>query len=88
MQLFRFLILAGLLSIAIDDLSVSAGLTSVRFFAISNHSYSVLYRSKLEAGPWSKLADAPARATNRVEVIVDPFFMTKRFYRLVTPTSP
>jgi hypothetical protein len=32
------------------------------------------------------LADAPARLTNRIEVIPDPASTTNRFYRLATPS--
>jgi hypothetical protein len=35
--------------------------------------------------PWLKLADVPASATNRTEVLIDPGGLTNRFYRIATP---
>ncbi len=42
----------------------------------------------LPAATWSKLADIVALRTNRVELLVDPAWMPKRFYRVVTPRQP
>jgi hypothetical protein len=41
----------------------------------------------LEAGG-AKLAHLTALATNRVEVLIDPAFTPRRFYRMVTPQQP
>ncbi len=64
----------------------SPGSVTLQFMAISNHTYSVLYRNALSAGPWAVLASAESRSTNRTETIVDALGVsTNRFYRLVTP---
>jgi hypothetical protein len=44
----------------IENLSAGTGPTMIRFFAVSNHTYSVLYKNTLDAGAWSRLADTPA----------------------------
>jgi hypothetical protein len=71
----------------VENLSVGAGPTMIGFFAVSNRTYSVLFKNALDAGAWSRLADTPARATNRVEMILDSVPGTNRFYRLVTPAT-
>ena len=65
-----------------------SGGVRVRFSAVSNHTYSVLYADQLPAGSWTKLADVPARSTNHVETIPDPSATTNRFYRVVVPMQP
>lgn len=77
----------GLSYLKIDSLSASGGAT-VKFGAISNRTYSVQYADELGSGSWSRLADVPARATNRVETILDSNFTANRSYRLVTPRQP
>jgi hypothetical protein len=42
----------------------------------------------LAGGLWQSLANLPARATNRLEIIPDPSYATNRFYRLETPAQP
>lgn len=55
------------------------------FGAASNKTYSVEYIDALETGPWARLADLPARATNHTIFLLDQDFHTNRFYRAVTP---
>ena len=59
----------------------------VKFGAVSNKTYSVLYQSPLAAqGAWAKLADVAGAPTNRTVRVADPSpDATARFYRLVTP---
>ncbi len=66
----------------------SVGPALVRFNAISNRTYSVLYSDELQPALWQKLGDVLARTNNRVEVLSDPTATTNRFYRLVIPTQP
>ncbi len=66
----------------------SAGNCLLQFWAISNRTYSVLYRSDTTIGPWLKLTDVPAHDTNRLESIPDPSSGGQRFYRLITPRLP
>jgi len=56
------------------------------FNAVSNQSYSVLWRESLDAGRWAKLADVDAQPFARVETTVDPMPRADgRLYRIVTP---
>ena len=55
------------------------------FQAVSNKTYTVQYANEISTGPWSKLDDLVARATNRVEMIHDYASTPQRYYRLVTP---
>jgi hypothetical protein len=71
----------------IDSLSAGAGAT-LRFGAVSNRTYTVEYTDDLGAGAWSRLADVPARSTNRVETLADAAASAQRSYRLVTPRRP
>jgi hypothetical protein len=73
----------------VEQISAGGGATLLRFTAISNRTYSVLYRDVLPGSPWLKLADVPARTTNRIEAVPDNGPNgSQRFYRLVTPGVP
>jgi hypothetical protein len=67
------------------DLRFDGRNVALGFEALSNKTYSVQYTELLGARPWTNLAAAPARATNRVEWFNDSGSNTNRFYRLVTP---
>ena len=71
----------------IDSITAGGG-ASIAFGTISNHTYTVQFTEALAIGAWSRLADVPARASNRTERILDPRFTTNRFYRLATPQQP
>jgi hypothetical protein len=71
----------------IDFISIG-GAAGISFGAISNRTYAVQYTDALAAEAWSRLADIPARSSNRVERVTDPSFTTNRFYRLATPRPP
>lgn len=62
--------------------------TTLRFGAVSNHTYAVEYRDGFDPAFWTFLASVPARATNHVVVAVDPGAATNRYYRVVTPYVP
>jgi len=73
----------------VDEITASTGACLLRFNAVSNRTYSVLYRDTLVSGAWLKLADVPTHATNRVETVGDTNVIGgARFYRLVTPGVP
>jgi len=72
----------------VEQISASPGTTTLRFTAISNRTYSVLYRDTLPGSTWLKLADVPERTTNRVAVLPDAATNGQRYYRLVTPAAP
>jgi hypothetical protein len=70
-----------------DSLTAGAGAT-IRFGAISNRTYTVEFSDDLGSASWSKLADVPARANNRVETVIDSGSNSNRVYRLATPRQP
>jgi hypothetical protein len=57
----------------------------VQFTAVSNRTYTVQYTDGLNPILWGKLGDVLARATTRLETLIDPGAGTNRYYRLVTP---
>ncbi len=64
---------------------------SISFMAVTNRAYTVQFTDALSSpvpSGWAKLGDVLARATNRIEVLSDPFAGTNRFYRLVIPPVP
>jgi len=71
----------------IDSLAAS-NVAVLTFGAISNKTYTLLFTDALDRDQWSRLIDVDARATNRVERIVDPSYTTNRFYRVATPRQP
>ncbi len=71
----------------IDSITRTGGAT-LAFGAISNRTYTVQSSDLLDTGPWARLADIGARATNRTETVVDASYKTNRFYRVVTPLTP
>jgi hypothetical protein len=72
----------------LDATIISAGSVNLEFPAISNHTYSVVYKDSLDALSWSKFLDVPARDTNWLSTAEDLTGGTNRFYRLVTPMLP
>jgi hypothetical protein len=71
----------------IDSISTGSG-AIISFGAVSNRTYTVQYTDALAPGVWSRLLDVAARASNRVEEVIDPNSTTNRFYRLATPRQP
>ena len=67
-------------------ITASNSLARLSVAAVSNRTYTVQYSDALPAS-WNKLADLIARATNRVELLVDPAWTTNRFYRAVLPAQ-
>jgi hypothetical protein len=64
-------------------------LAMLEFNAVGGRTYSVLYSDDSPAGPWHKLADAPASANSAHAIISDNNPAAgKRFYRLATPSQP
>jgi hypothetical protein len=71
----------------VDALIGGSG-AAISFGAVSNRTYTIQFADDLESGQWFKLGDVVARATNRVENISDPNFVTNRYYRVATPRQP
>src|SRR5205823_14269415 len=72
----------------VDQITAGANGTLLRFMAVSNRTYGVLYRDTINTAPWMVLTNVAQRLTNRVEIISDPRSIGGRFYRLATPSSP
>ena len=58
------------------------------FPAAANSAYSVLFATNVVSGPWLKLADVAAQATNTTAQVTDSPTSPQRFYRVVTPPLP
>ncbi|HXJ56283.1 MAG TPA: lamin tail domain-containing protein [Verrucomicrobiae bacterium] len=70
----------------IDRLTVGSGLPTLEYQAISNKTYSILWKPSLDSANWSVLTNLPAYSTNRLERVADPTpAVTRRLYRLATP---
>ena len=72
----------------VDQITAGQSGTLLRFMAVSNRTYSVLYRDTMNTVPWVVLTNVAQRLTNRVETISDPRSADGRFYRLSTPSLP
>ena len=71
------------------QITATGGNVTLQFFAVSNRSYSLLYKPSPDAAQWSKLMDVPAHPTNRVVNLTNSVpGDASRFYRLVTPAQP
>jgi hypothetical protein len=69
--------------------SVAPAGVSLSLHAISNRTYTVLFKDSLDAASWTRLTDVPAAATNRLTSVIDATPRgAARFYRLVTPAQP
>ena len=61
----------------------------LEFLAVSNLTYSVIYKLSLQDAFWLKLADIPALPTNRAVNVTNSLGgNSARFYRLTTPLQP
>ncbi|HTG43580.1 MAG TPA: immunoglobulin domain-containing protein, partial [Verrucomicrobiae bacterium] len=69
-----------------ENFTIDSELPSLEYWAVSNKTYSVLWKPSLESGSWSVLMNSLAYPTNRMERVTDPTSpLETRFYRLVTP---
>jgi hypothetical protein len=73
-------------SLKIERVSTDLGGTTLTFNAMSNRTYSVQFKSSLDAVAWLSLTNVSERTTNRWETVTDSRAGNgSRFYRLVTP---
>jgi len=74
----------------IDSVVSLGGGAQINFQAVSNRTYSVLYRNALASGVWNKVADVAAQSTTQTVTVSDGSSAGQdvRFYRLVTPATP
>jgi hypothetical protein len=70
----------------LDATNSAAGTINVTIAALAGRSYTLLYRSQADAGPWQVLTNFSAGQTNRIIQISDSVTSNPaRFYRLATP---
>jgi hypothetical protein len=73
----------------IETVTINGSQVQLRFMAVAQRSYRVLYKETLGATAWTKLVDVPATAGTRMESVVDALPSNgTRFYRLVIPSEP
>jgi hypothetical protein len=71
-----------------QQITASGGNVILQFLASSNRTYTLTFKSTLNAAQWSKLTDISAHPTNRVVSLTNTVpGAGQRFYRLVTPTQ-
>jgi hypothetical protein len=70
-----------------DQIHLSPGLATLQFEMASNKIYRIEFADELGAGQWLPLLDLPARRTNTVMTILDRHALSRRFYRLLTPSG-
>ena len=75
---------------SIGAISATEMRVQIEFNAVSNRTYSVLFREDMAVGSWSKVSDVVATTTNRLVRVLDsrPAKVPPGFYRLVTPKNP
>ncbi|MGC3961266.1 MAG: lamin tail domain-containing protein [Verrucomicrobiota bacterium] len=67
------------------QITIGANVT-LTFYAVADHSYSVLYKNTLAETEWSKLTDVAVSPTNGLKTVTDALGGSfGRFYQLVTP---
>src|SRR6185503_12785481 len=71
----------------LDAQLLDSSQVALRFLAVSNRTYRVLSRERIDTGLWISLSDITARSTNRMVILNDPAPATNRFYRLVVPAG-
>ena len=68
----------------VEEVTTGGG-ANVTFQAVSNRTYTVLYKDGLSEALWTPLVDVVARSTNWTATVNDPTPGTNRFYRIATP---
>ena len=70
----------------VDRLTTQLGVPTLEFQAVSNKTYSILWKPSLDSANWSVLTNLLAVSTNRLQRVIDPTpGVDKRIYRLTTP---
>ena len=72
----------------VESITATPGACILQFIAVSNRSYTILFRAAVDSGSWAALTNIAARPTNHTAVVVDPTPGSTRYYRLVTPALP
>ena len=57
-------------ALRVDGINAGPGSCTLRFTAISNRTYTVLYRDTISGSPWLSLTNVTAQMTNRVQVVL------------------
>jgi hypothetical protein len=72
----------------VEGIALGSGRATLEYWAVSNKTYSILWRPAVDTGLWSVLTNTLAFPTNRLERVTDPAPGTdRRVYRLVTPAQ-
>ena len=71
----------------IDSISAVNASSRIRFLAVAGKTYTILYRDKVDIGPWLKLTNVSAQpSTGEIEIMdTDGSTNATRFYRLAAP---
>jgi hypothetical protein len=73
----------------ISSIARTNSAVALSFGTIATRTYSVQYRTNLQAGTWQKLTDVGPFPTNSAAVVTDSLgSQTTRFYRITTPKLP
>ena len=73
----------------LDRITATTDSMRVSFNALSNRTYTVIYRDNVSGLQWLTLTNVLSRVTNRFETVVDPQSTNAtRIYRLITPSDP
>ena len=73
----------------VDQIAPGENQVTLRFLAVSNHTYSVVFRTETPPGSWSVLTNVAALPTNReVQITNSISGADRRFFRLATPQLP
>ncbi len=72
--------------LTVDKLGVNS--SRLTFVAVSNKTYTVLFKNTLNDPAWTRLVDVSGAPTNRLMTVDSIVPGTTRFYRLVTPLAP
>ncbi len=78
---------ASVLKLILPPNPLAEGKVSFYFNAVSNKTYSVVYRDDVASGEWSNLVSLHSLPTNHVRWVTNqvPGVGINRFYRLKTP---
>jgi hypothetical protein len=75
-------------ALRLEARAIAADRVLLEFTAMSNRTYSVVYRTVIGTDEWLKLSDCGAHPTNRLVTIPASPLGSGVFYRLITPAQP
>lgn len=72
----------------VNSISLTNGVVTLQFVAVSNRTYSVQARDTLTTGAWQTFASVLASPITTTSTVTNAVPGASRFYRLVTPSTP